>query len=255
MFNPDCPDCTITPCESNDFTYNLLPTPSPTPSLTPSPTPSVTPTNTPTLTQTNTNTPTMSQTQTQTATSTQTPTGTPTQTPTSPVCIITGTLPVTSIGSSTSGTVTLGGNGYITLEAFGGATPGGFTTGTLQINFATYQVNASQYLMDYVLIYLPAGTYSYTLTRNGAGTSGNYTTIRCGDNVPPSQTPTSSQTPTVTPTLTPTPTLTSTPTLTPTLTQTPTLTPSQTLTPTPTLTLTNTSVGTYYAYLVIFTTS
>jgi len=67
------------------FTSDLVPSPTPTPSITPSntPTPSITPSSTPIISVTTTPTPTQTNTPTTTTTLTATPTLTPTQTPTS----------------------------------------------------------------------------------------------------------------------------------------------------------------------------
>jgi len=62
--------------------YDLVPTPTPTPTRTPTPTPTKTPTSTPTKTPTSTPTPTLTPTPTKTPTLTPTPTKTPTLTPT-----------------------------------------------------------------------------------------------------------------------------------------------------------------------------
>lgn len=101
MFNPDCPDCSILPCETDDFTYNIIPTPSPTTTITPSitptttltptvsstitPTPSITPSITPTISLTPSITPTISLTPSVTPTISLTPSVTLTKTPT-PTC-------------------------------------------------------------------------------------------------------------------------------------------------------------------------
>lgn len=57
MFNPDCPDCSVSACSVNDLSYSITTisptiTPTPTPTSTPRPTPTNTPTNTPTPTVT-----------------------------------------------------------------------------------------------------------------------------------------------------------------------------------------------------------
>jgi hypothetical protein len=176
------------------FASVVIPTPTPTPSVTPTntPTPSITPTNTvtPSITPTNTPTNTVTPTPSTTlgATATPTPTNTSTQTPT-PSTTTTLTPTPTQTPTNTQ-------------------TPTPSTTTTLTPT--------------------PTQTETPTQTPTNTQTPTPSTTTTL------TPTPTNTETPTQTPTNTVTPTNTETPTQTPTNTATPTVTPSFTPTPTST---------------------
>jgi len=212
LLDPKCPDCFV-----------ILPSPTPTSSVTPTPTNTETPTQTPS--QTATITPTASVGQTPTATETQTPTPTvtptntetPTQTPSQTVTQTSTVTPTASVGQTPTATET--------------STP--TPTNTPSVTTTNTQ------------------TPTVTPTVTETPTPTNTTTVTPTNTETPTETASSTPTPTntETPTNTPTETSTNTPTQTPTQTETPTNTPTETSTntPTPTNTTTNTETPTQTA--------
>ena len=195
LLDPKCPDCFV-----------ILPSPTPTSSVTPTPTNTQTPTQT--ITQTPTVTPTASIGQTPTATETQTPTPTntptntetPTQTPSQTVTQTSTVTPTASVGQTPTATET--------------STP------------------------------TPTNTTTVTPTNTATVTPTNTETPTQTPSETPTNTPTNTETSTPTPTETPTNTPTNTASVTPTNTETPTQTPSETPTNTPTNTTTQTPTNT-----------
>ena len=228
----------------------IIPSPTPTPTVTSTPTvtptntPSVTPTNTPTVTETATNTPTPTvtetptQTPTVTATVTETPTATPTETPTNTPTVTTTETPTQT--PTVTATVTETPTQTPTVTATVTETP----TQTPTVTATVTQTETP--------------TQTPTVTATVTETPTQTPTVTATVTETPTQTPTVTQTQTQTPTVTPTvtqtqtpgitntPTETVTPTVTPTNTLTPTVTPTETATPTvtPTNTLTPTATQT-----------
>ncbi len=213
---PPSPTPTITPTKTVTPTVTKTPTPtktvtptiSVTPTLTATPTLTSTPTVTPTLTPTKTPTPTL------TPTLTKTPTPTPTVTQTiTPTITPTNTITPTQTPTYTV-TPTLTNTPTISL------TP----TNTPTISLSPSNASSPTPTPTNTLTPTTTHTVTPTLTKTPTET--------------PTETPTN--TPTVTPSLTATITPTLTPTLTPTITAQPTATPTATKTPTVTPTLTTT---------------
>ena len=215
LLDPKCPDCFV-----------ILPSPTPTSSVTPTPTNTETPTQTPS--QTASVTPTASVGQTPTATETQTPTPTvtptntetPTQTPSQTVTQTSTVTPTASVGQTPTATET--------------PTPTPTNTSTVT------PTNTETPTPTNTSTVTPTNTETPTQTKTSTPTPTNTETPTNTPSETPTNTPTESETPTPTqtPTQTYTPTNTetptSTPTNTPTTTSTPTVTPTTTQTPTPT---------------------
>lgn len=215
LLDPKCPDCFV-----------ILPSPTPTSSVTPTPTNTQTTTQTPsqtasatptasvgqTPTATETQTPTPTVTPTNTETPTQTPSVTPTQTPT--------VTPTASVGQTPTATET--------STPTPTNTPSVTTTNT---QTPTVTPTATE---------TPTPTNTATVTPTNTGTP----TETASSTPTPTNTETPTNTPSETPTNTPTNTETPTPTQTPTNTETPTNTPTETETATPTQTPTNTETPT-----------
>ena len=221
LLDPKCPDCFV-----------ILPSPTPTSSVTPTPTNTQTPTQT--ITQTPTVTPTASIGQTPTATETQTPTPTntetPTQTPSQTVTQTSTVTPTASVGQTPTATET----STPTPTSTPSVTPTNTQTATKTPTPTVTPTNTET----------PTNTVTPTITPTNTSTETPTNTPTQTTTETPTSTPTSTQTPTntVTPTLTNTETPTSTPSSTPTETptQTPTNTPTNTETPTQTATPTQT---------------
>jgi hypothetical protein len=222
LLDPKCPDCFV-----------ILPSPTPTSSVTPTPTNTETPTQTPS--QTASVTPTASVGQTPTATETQTPTPTitptntetPTQTPSQTTTQTPTVTPTASVGQTPTATETS--TPTPTFTPTQTLTPTNTITPTItQTSTPTSTLPDSNFLLQEDLFMI--------LQEDGFGILIEF----------PTPTPTSTETPTPTPTQTPTPTNTETPTSTPTNTETPTstVTPTNTETPTSTVTPTNTETPT-----------
>jgi hypothetical protein len=224
MFNPDCPDCQVSACTPNDFTFVIAqPTPTPTPTVTRTPTP--TPTNTVTTTTTETVTPTISDTPTVTPTNTQTPTVTPTNTQTPTITKTpTATPTVTRTQTNTPDPTR-------TSTKTPTKTPTQTSTQTATVS----QTNTPQPTKTPTTT--PATTPTQTPTSTQSPTPTSSTEPTKTPTKTPKSTPTSTSTPTLTRTQTNTPDPSKTPTITPTKTSTVTPTiPAQGLTPTPTTT-------------------
>ena len=266
MFNPDCPDCSISACTPVDIQYiieDVTPTPTVTPTrtptLTPTPTttititPSVTPTIsiTPSITPTISNTPTNTTTPTQTITPSQTdvcPLPTPSVTPTIPSTPTPTTTnrptstPTQTVTQTPSITPTITTSVTPTKTVVPSSTPTTTQTITptvtpsLSVSVTPTNTPDPTTTPSTTITSTPSVTPSITVTSTPTNTPDPTTT--------PTKTPTSTitSTPTVTPTKTTTPTNTTTPTVTPTNTKTPTVTPTTTVTTTPTSTPTKSVV-------------
>jgi hypothetical protein len=253
MFNPDCPDCKISACTPNDFTFIIAPaTPTQTPTMTKTPTPTPTetvtstptPTITPTITDTPTQTPTISDTPTQTPTSTQTPTNTKTPTPTPTVTRTQTSTPAPTKTSTKTPAATPTVTKTNTPTKTTTATPAPTKTNTstpAQTPTPTKTIRPTSTPTDTPA---PTKTPAPTTTKTPSNTP-TITPTKTPTSTPvptktpaPTTTKTPSNTPTITPTKTPTSTTTKTPAATPTptktITKTPTITPTTTITKTPT---------------------
>jgi hypothetical protein len=233
LLDPKCPDCFV-----------ILPTPTPTSTVTP--TPSFTPTETPTVTPTET--PTLTPTETITSTPTETPTETPTLTPTNtitqtPTETITQTptetpsqTPTETITSTPTNTETPTETPTQTQTQTNTATPGLTPTSTPAPTETPTETPTNTVTPTPTITDTPTQTPTVTTTETSTQTPTPTLTPTASITETPTNTPTS--TPTLTPTDTPTGTPTNTPSNTETSTQTPT--PSETPTSTPTTTITQT---------------
>ena len=250
LLDPKCPNCVV-----------IIPTATPTPSVTLSPTETTTQTPTPSETPTETPTPTNTESPTQTPTNTESPTTTPTQTPTPTIlrtefvvcsgatleeacfCVYSGSIWGDKVifdeniqfYDSPSGPNTTNLTGFYSYNGFlieldsDGITVGAYSICPTQTPTPTPTVTNT-----------PTNTETPTETPTQTPTNTETPTQTPTPSVTIGLTPTATETQTPTPSITPSNTETSTPTPTETTTQTPTETPTPTSTPTNTETPTNT---------------
>ena len=207
-----------TPTPTLTSTPTGTPTVTPTETSTPTPTVTETPTNTPTVTNTNTPTVTITNTPSVTATETSTPTPTVTETPTNTPTVTETPTNTPTVTNTNTPTVT--------------ETPTQTPTNT-----PTQTVTSSPGSSP-----TPTPTVTETPTQTPTVTSTQTPTPTVTETSTP--TPTVTETPTNTPSVTVTQTATNTPTVTQTATNTPTVTTTETATPTPTVTTTVTETPT-----------